>query len=121
MRAEPEVTQLLTARGQMTPEEAAEAAIPFIYDAGTPRTRIDEDLAVRRPWFPRPEAYMNQLMGIFAWEAFSRLDQIKTGIRQRQEHNVGDRGFAPIPATECSRHDALRGLSDHGLRTCRVA
>jgi pimeloyl-ACP methyl ester carboxylesterase len=77
VRAEPEVTQLLMARGQMTPEEAAQAAIPFIYDPSTPRERIDEDLAVRREWFPRPDAYMNQLQGILAWEAYSRLDQIK--------------------------------------------
>jgi 3-oxoadipate enol-lactonase len=77
VRAEPEVTQLLMARGQMTPAEAAEAAIPFIYDRGTPRARIDEDLAVRKDWLPRPEAYINQLMGIIAWEAYSRLEQIK--------------------------------------------
>jgi 3-oxoadipate enol-lactonase len=77
IRAEPEVTQFLMSRGQMTQEEAAEAAVPIIYDSGTPRARIDEDLAVRRDWLPRPEAYINQLMGIIAWEAYSRLDQIK--------------------------------------------
>jgi 3-oxoadipate enol-lactonase len=77
IRAEPEVTQFLMSRGQMTPQEAAEAAVPIIYDSGTPRERIDEDLAVRRDWLPRPEAYANQLMGIIAWEAYSRLDQIK--------------------------------------------
>ena len=77
VRAEPEVTQLLMARGVMTPEEAAQAAVPFIYFSETPRARIDEDLAIRRPWFPKPEAYMNQLMGILAWESYSRLDQIK--------------------------------------------
>ena len=31
----------------MTPEEAAEAAIPFIYAPRTPRADIDADLAVR--------------------------------------------------------------------------
>lgn len=77
VRAEPQVAELLMARGRMTPEEAAEAAAPFIYHSETPRQRIDEDLAVRRPWFPRPDAYMNQLMGILAWESYSRLDQIK--------------------------------------------
>jgi 3-oxoadipate enol-lactonase len=77
IRAEPEVTQFLMARGQMKPEDAAEASVPIIYDSGTPRARIDEDLAVRRDWFPRPDAYMNQLAGIMAWEAYSRLDQIK--------------------------------------------
>ena len=76
VQAEPEVGQMLMARGVQSPEEAAEAAIPFIYDPSTPRARIDEDLNVRRPWLPRPEAYMAQLQGIFAWEAYSRLPQI---------------------------------------------
>jgi len=65
------------ARGVMTPEQAAEAAVPYIYDPSTPRSRIDEDIAIRRPWFPRPEAYMAQLMGILAWEAYSRLPQVQ--------------------------------------------
>jgi len=77
VRAEPEVGQLLMARAHMPPAEAAEASIPFIYHPATPRARIDEDLAVRRDWFAKPEAYMNQLKGILSWEAFSRLDQIK--------------------------------------------
>lgn len=77
VRAEPEVTQLLMTRGQLAPAEAAEASIPFIYHATTPRARIDEDLAMRRDWFPKAEAYMNQLKGILSWQAFSRLDQIK--------------------------------------------
>ena len=77
VRAEPEVTELLLNRGSMTPEEAALASIPYIYDHGTPRRRIDDDLEIRRPWFARPEAYMAQLQGILAWEAYSRLPQIK--------------------------------------------
>ncbi|MBZ5608753.1 MAG: alpha/beta hydrolase [Acidobacteriia bacterium] len=76
IQADPEVGKMLMARGTMSPEEAAEAAIPFIYDTGTPRSRIDEDLNVRRPWLPRPEAYIAQLQGILAWEAYSRLPQI---------------------------------------------
>ncbi len=76
VRAEADATQMIMARGQMAPEEAAQAAVPFIYDSGTPRARIDEDLAMRRPWFPRPEAYQAQLQGILAWEAYSRLPQI---------------------------------------------
>lgn len=76
VRAEPEATKMLMNRGKMTSEEAAEASLPFIYDAGTPRARIDEDLNVRRPWFPRAEAYIAQLTGILAWEAYSRLPQI---------------------------------------------
>lgn len=76
VRASPEATQMLMARAKMTPEEAAQASIPFIYDRGTAREKIEEDLSVRRPWFPRRDAYSAQLQGILAWEAYSRLDQI---------------------------------------------
>jgi 3-oxoadipate enol-lactonase len=77
VRAEPEVAELLRARGFMNQEQAMEASIPYIYDPHTPRLRIDEDLAVRRPWFPRAEGYFAQLQGIIAWESYSRLPQIK--------------------------------------------
>jgi 3-oxoadipate enol-lactonase len=76
VRAKPEVNQMLMARAKMTREQAAEAAIPFIYDPETPREKIDEDLAVRRPWFAHPDAYSAQLQGILAWEAYSRLHAI---------------------------------------------
>ena len=76
VRAEPGATQMLMARDKMSPEQATEAAVPFIYSSTTPRERIDEDIAIRRPWFPRPEAYTAQLQGILAWEAYSRLSEI---------------------------------------------
>ena len=76
VRAEPEASRLLMARDKMSSEQAAEAAVPFIYDSTTPRERIDEDLAIRRPWFPRAEAYRAQLQGILAWEAYTRLPGI---------------------------------------------
>ena len=76
VRAEPEATQMLKARAGMTPDQAAEAALPFIYDSETPRDRSEEDLAIRRPWLPRPESYTAQLQGILAWEAYSRLPAI---------------------------------------------
>lgn len=76
VRAEAAAIQLLTSRANMTPEQAEEAVIPFIYDAATPRARIEEDLVVRRPWYPKPEGYTAQLMGIFAWQAYDRLGQI---------------------------------------------
>jgi 3-oxoadipate enol-lactonase len=76
VRAEAEATQMLMRRDKMIPEQAAEAAVPFIYARGTPRKWIDEDLAIRRPWFPSPEGYVAQLQGILAWEAYSRLGQI---------------------------------------------
>jgi len=76
VRAEPEAIQMLTKREKMSPEEAAEVAVPFIYDPETPRERIDEDIAIRRPWFPSAAGYAAQLQGVFGWEAYSRLGQI---------------------------------------------
>ncbi|MGC1372749.1 MAG: alpha/beta fold hydrolase [Candidatus Sulfotelmatobacter sp.] len=76
VRAEPEATHMLMAREAMSPEQAAQVAVPFIYHSATPRERIDQDLAIRRPWFPTPEAYKAQLQGILAWESYSRLHEI---------------------------------------------
>jgi pimeloyl-ACP methyl ester carboxylesterase len=75
--AEPAARDLLMMRVKMTPEQAAEASVPFIYDPGTPRARIDEDLALRLEWCPRPEGYIGQLQAILAWEAYSRLPQVQ--------------------------------------------
>jgi 3-oxoadipate enol-lactonase len=93
VRAEPEATEMLMARGKMTPQEAAEAAVPFIYHRDTPRARIDEDMAVRRDWLARPEAYVNQLAGILKWEAYSRLDQVRAPTLVI--HGDSDRLVAP--------------------------
>ena len=76
VRADAEATQMLMTRNKMTPEQALVAPVPFIYDSTTPRERIDEDLAIRKPWLPRPEAYTAQLQGIIAWETYSRLSGI---------------------------------------------
>jgi 3-oxoadipate enol-lactonase len=72
---EPAALQALTRRG-LSPEDAKEAIIPFIYHLGTPRERIDEDMAIRMKWYPTPQGYTGQLYGIFGWEAYSRLAQI---------------------------------------------
>ena len=76
VRAEPEAIQMLMRREKMSPEQAAEAAVPFIYDPATARARIDEDLAIRRPWFPSPQGYAAQLQGVLGWESYSRINQI---------------------------------------------
>jgi pimeloyl-ACP methyl ester carboxylesterase len=76
VRAGEEAIQMLKARVQMTPDEALEAPVPFIYDAATPRERVEEDLSLRRPWLPRPEGYRAQLQGIIAWESYSRISAI---------------------------------------------
>lgn len=76
IRAEAAAIQMLTGRANMTADEAEQAVLPFIYDPATPRERIEEDLAVRRPWYPTPAGYVAQLQGIFTWQAFDRLSQI---------------------------------------------
>jgi 3-oxoadipate enol-lactonase len=75
VQAEPAALQTLMRQG-MTPDQAKEAIIPFIYDAATPRERIDEDMAIRMKWYPTPQGYMGQLQGIMGWEAYSRIAQI---------------------------------------------
>jgi 3-oxoadipate enol-lactonase len=60
----------------LTPEEARQAMLPYIYDANTPQERIGEDLEVRRRWLPTLEGYKAQLQAILAWEAHSRIAQI---------------------------------------------
>jgi len=75
VQAEPEALQALLRR-DVTPEQAKETIIPFIYDPATPRERIDEDMAIRMKWYPTAQGYMGQLQGIFGWEAYSRIEQI---------------------------------------------
>jgi 3-oxoadipate enol-lactonase len=93
VRAEQEARQMLMSRGEMTTEQALEAPVPFIYDSATSRERIDEDVAIRRRWFPRPEAYNAQLQGILAWESYSRLSAIE--VRTLVIHGESDRLVPP--------------------------
>ena len=75
-RAEPAALEMLKASSRMSREQAAEAAVPFVYDSATPRHLIDEDIARRRAWPPNPAGYLAQLQAILAWESFSRLPHI---------------------------------------------
>jgi 3-oxoadipate enol-lactonase len=75
VRAEPQVIEILMRQG-VTPEEAARAINPFIYDAGTPQSRIDEDVKIRLQWTPKAEGYMAQLQGIMFWDAYDRISGI---------------------------------------------
>lgn len=75
IRAERKVADVLFARG-MTWAQARQAALAYIYDAATPREKIERDLQVRQQCLPTPEGYMAQLQAILAWQGYSRLDQI---------------------------------------------
>jgi 3-oxoadipate enol-lactonase len=74
--AEPEVINVLLARAAMTPEEAIHAMAHFVYDAATPRERLEEDFEIRRRTYPSGEGYLAQLRGVFEWESFGRLSEI---------------------------------------------
>jgi 3-oxoadipate enol-lactonase len=74
--AKPEVIAILFARATMEAEAAIRAMVPYIYAAGTPRERIEEDLAVRRRTLPTTEGYMAQVMAVMAWSSDDRLSAI---------------------------------------------
>ncbi len=74
----PEAMEVLGKRGELTPEEAAEASIPFNYAHSTPRKRIEEDWAVRLPLAATNVGYLAQAIGTSQWDGYDRLDRITT-------------------------------------------
>jgi pimeloyl-ACP methyl ester carboxylesterase len=74
--AEPEVLRVLLARATMTPEEGVRAMVPYIYDAATPRERVEEDLEIRRRTYPSAHGYLGQLQSLNTYESCSRVSQI---------------------------------------------
>jgi pimeloyl-ACP methyl ester carboxylesterase len=75
VRAEPAALEVLMRQG-MSPDEAAIAIRPFIYAPATPQKLIDEDMAIRKKWYPTAEGRLAQWLGILSWEAYNRLSQI---------------------------------------------
>jgi pimeloyl-ACP methyl ester carboxylesterase len=73
---EPGVLMALMRRSASA-EESNEAFRPLLYDAGTPRERVDEDMAIRVRWHPTAQGYMGQLQGVSGWDAYSRLGDIR--------------------------------------------
>ena len=71
-----EVIGILNARATMSPDEGVRSMVPFIYDASTPRSRVEEDLAIRLRTYPKPENYLAQLRAILSWGSHSRLGEI---------------------------------------------
>lgn len=72
-----EALDVLTKRASMTPEEGVRAAIPFVYHPETPRSTIEEDIAIRLQNYPSAEGYTGQLMAGAGHDAFDRLRNIK--------------------------------------------
>ncbi len=72
----PDAMAILGKRGELTPEQAAKASIPFNYAPSTPRERIEEDWAVRLPLAATNAGYLAQAAGTSFWDRYDRLDQI---------------------------------------------
>ena len=69
----------LSARSTMTREEAMWLMAPYIFDAGTPRERVAEDIALRLTAKVTNDGYFAQLAGIRAWSGtYDRLAGLTT-------------------------------------------
>lgn len=100
--AEPEAMEMILARATMTPEDAAEVAIPFVYSTSTPRSVIDEDFAVRMVRPTSPEGYTNQVMGVTTWQGgAARLASV--AVPTLVLHGVEDRLVNPANAAVLGR------------------
>lgn len=88
-----EVLQILRARATMTLDEGVEAMVPYIYDSGTPRERIDEDLVIRRKVYPSAEGYLAQVQAINSWSCVDRLGEI--AVRTLVIHGETDQLIPP--------------------------
>ena len=75
---DPEAMAVLLKRGEMTPQEAAEASVPFNYAPSTARELIEEDWAVRFPLAATNEGYLAQATGTAQWNGYDRLPSITT-------------------------------------------
>ena len=102
-------------RKGLSPEQHARAAVPFLYDPGTPQERIEQDLAVLSQLYPVPQGFGAQLQGILAWEAYDRLPQITAPTLVI--HGVNDRlvpaGNADVIASRIPKAQLVK-LADAG-------
>jgi pimeloyl-ACP methyl ester carboxylesterase len=78
VRADAEVGAALRARTTLPREEAMWMMAPFIYDASTPRERIDQDFRSRLSANGSSEGYAAQYQGILVWKgSHARLPGLK--------------------------------------------
>jgi 3-oxoadipate enol-lactonase len=89
VRADPEVYRALSPLNFVSRERRLAAIVPFIYDASTPRDRIERDLAVVRRHPPHILGYLGQLGAIVAWRSYDRLPRLQN--RTLVIHGQNDR------------------------------
>ncbi|MFM8896148.1 MAG: alpha/beta fold hydrolase [Actinomycetales bacterium] len=72
-----EVRALLANRSGLTPRQAAEVSVPYVYAPTTDPGRIKEDIEVRMAIPTSPEGYDGQLRGVALWQGSGqRLERI---------------------------------------------
>ena len=98
---DPEALALVSNRGGLTPQEAAEASIPFNYAPGTPRERIEEDWAVRLPLAGTAAGYLAQVRGTLPWSGLRRLPALR--MPTLVLHGAGDRLVLPVNGERIAR------------------
>lgn len=91
--AEPEVADALVSRARLSAEEGVRVMVPYVYDPGTPRERVEEDIAIRLRHYPRREGYLAQLQAALAFTSHDRLASI--GIPTLVIHGESDRLVPP--------------------------
>lgn len=89
---DPAALALLQQRATMTPEEAAEASIPFNYHPTTPRERIEQDWAARLGQSASPIGYAAQ-GGTAMWSGLERLPTMS--VPTLVVHGAADRLVLP--------------------------
>lgn len=75
--ADPKVTNLLFAKGSMTPEQSLNVMAPYVYAKETPAHLIAEDAAVRLATYPTLRDHQGQLNGLLYWSAHAQLRRIQ--------------------------------------------
>jgi len=99
VRAERKVSDILMAR-DMSLEQARAAILPYIYDADTPREKIEEDVTLRRQCLPSQEGYNRSTAGNSGVGAYSRIAQI-TGADAGYPRKVGCAGATRQRGIDC--------------------
>jgi pimeloyl-ACP methyl ester carboxylesterase len=90
---------LIAVLATLTPENAWEALVPFLYHRHTPRERVAEDRAAFA--LAAPDIFVAQFQAIVAWDASRRLGDVRAPALVL--HGDGDRVIAAENAERLAR------------------